>query len=560
MEKTCAQCSAAFEITPEDLAFYEAVSPVYAGEKYDLPPPTFCPECRYQERLIWRNERNIYRNTCKATGKPVVSIFSPDKTWPPVFEQKYWWGDAWDRFAYGKKMDFSRPFFEQWAELFQSMPQLAMNNQNSDNCEYTNQSQNNKDCYMIFCSGEARDCLHGMWLAYDINCIDCLYLERSELCYEVVSSANCYHCMFSQNLENCSYVSFSRNCIGCKNCFGCVNLRNKEYFFFNEQLSKENYEMRLKEFPLHSFSSVQMASERFAEFSRDFPRKYYVGANIENVIGDYLLNDKNAYNVFNCRNAEDVHHCQDVWRARNCRDMTETADNDFSYSVEGVGQCTNALFSKKFAGSSNVVYCSHCNYSKNLFGCVGLNHAQYCILNTQYTKQEYEILVPQIIEHMRRNNEWGRHFPPEYSPFGYNETVAQEYFPLTKEEATVRGYRWSDYDPSPPATAQLTNASRLPDSIGNVSDDVILSLHIACEATARLFKIIKQELEFYRKMQLPLPRLHPDERHRRRMAMRNPRKLWTRECMNCKKAIQTTYSPEKPEIVYCEECYLQTVN
>lgn len=30
--------------------------------------------------------------------------------------------------------------------------------------------------------------------------------------------------------------------------------------------------------------------------------------------------------------------------------------------------------------------------------------------------------------------EWGEFFPHEHSPFGYNETVANEYFPMTESE------------------------------------------------------------------------------------------------------------------------------
>jgi hypothetical protein len=106
------------------------------------------------------------------------------------------------------------------------------------------------------------------------------------------------------------------------------------------------------------------------------------------------------------------------------------------------------------------------------------------------------------------------------------------------------------------------------------------------------FRIIKQELEFYRKHNLPIPRRHPDVRHADRMKMRNPRKLWERlcDCPNCEenwkskktdtedriadtnelfpinpktgkraRKMITTYSPERSERVYCEECYLREV-
>jgi len=66
-----------------------------------------------------------------------------------------------------------------------------------------------------------------------------------------------------------------------------------------------------------------------------------------------------------------------------------------------------------------------------------LNTAKYCILNKQYTKEEYEKLMPKIIEYMEKTEEWGEFFPASLSPFGYNETIAMEYFPLTREEVKV---------------------------------------------------------------------------------------------------------------------------
>ena len=182
----------------------------------------------------------------------------------------------------------------------------------------------------------------------------------------------------------------------------------------------------------------------------------------------------------------------------------------------------------------------------------------YCILNRQYTKDEYERLVPQIIQKMRKDGEWGEFFPPSMSPYGYNETVAAEHFPLAEKDARQRSFSWSNFESPLPDADRLIRGEDLPDSTADIPDD-ILHWAIECEATKRPFKIIKQELDFYRQRKLPIPRLHPDERHRHRMALRNPRKLWNRTCAKCHKPIATSYAPDRPEIVYCEECYLKEV-
>jgi len=156
---------------------------------------------------------------------------------------------------------------------------------------------------------------------------------------------------------------------------------------------------------------------------------------------------------------------------------------------------------------------------------------------------------------MKETGEWGEFFPIMVSPFAYNETVAQEYFPMTEKESLAREYRWREEDVGAVSNHKIPN---IEDNIVDV-DNSILDKTLVCEATKKPYRLIKSELEFYRKMNLPIPRLHPDERHQKRMALRNPRKLWERSCANCQKNIKTTYAPDRPEKVLCESCYLEVV-
>ena len=152
---------------------------------------------------------------------------------------------------------------------------------------------------------------------------------------------------------------------------------------------------------------------------------------------------------------------------------------------------------------------------------------------------------------------WGTFFPSSLTPFAYNETMAKDWFPLSQEEATKRGYRWRE-DTEIPDVKKIIKGKDLPQRIVDIPDDV-LSWAIRCIDTDRPFRIVKKELEFYRSMQLQLPRRHPEERHRLRTLRRHGRRLWSRSCAKCEKGIETTYAPERPEHVYCEECYLKEV-
>jgi hypothetical protein len=104
-----------------------------------------------------------------------------------------------------------------------------------------------------------------------------------------------------------------------------------------------------------------------------------------------------------------------------------------------------------------------------------------------------------------------------------------EYFPLDRRDVLAKHlYGWSDYEPPFPKVEKIIPANKLPDNISDIPDD-ILNWAIECEVTDKPFRIIKQELEFYRKHNLPIPCRHPDQRHLDRMKLRNPKKLYDKK-------------------------------
>ena len=232
--------------------------------------------------------------------------------------------------------------------------------------------------------------------------------------------------------------------------------------------------------------------------------------------------------------------------------------------------------------SKNASYCITSPGVSDVFGCVGLKKKQYCILNKQYTKEEYENLLPKVIKHMNdlpyidkkgRVYKYGEFFPIELSPFGYNETTAQEYFSLTKEEVIMAWYNWKEEDNR---NYKITKKpEELPDSIIETNDSVLDEV-IACEHKGKCeegcmtaFKILPEDLKFYRRMNLPLPRLCSNCRRYQRVKQRNPLKLWPRQCMcdkenhghtgKCEVEFETSYAPDREEIIYCEQCYQKEV-
>ena len=215
-------------------------------------------------------------------------------------------------------------------------------------------------------------------------------------------------------------------------------------------------------------------------------------------------------------------------------------------------------------------YCNTCPGAHDCFGCVGLKKGKYSILNKEYSKEEYGRLKNQIIEHMKdkpyidsRGLEYrfGENFPPNFSDFGYNETIANYYHPLTREEAMEWGYRWADREKR---NYKVTlRPAELPETIAEV-DDSILGEVIECAEknnpnSVGAFRITENELSFYRRMNLPLPRVCFDIRHIRRMDKRPPLKIIKRNCSKCDTEVETVYTEDYAPIVYCEKCYQQEV-
>ncbi|MDD5469672.1 MAG: hypothetical protein PHO92_02630, partial [Candidatus Peribacteraceae bacterium] len=436
-------------------------------------------------------------------------------------------------------------------------------NVNCENCDYCNMSNGSRNCYLVFGNVGNEDCMYGHIVWQSKDCYDCLYTYRSEFCYECIDCVQCHSLSFSRDCDNCSSSSFLVHCVGCHNCFGCVGLKNKSYHIFNESHSEEDYYQKIAALNTGNRNTVELAKKRVQGLVGGEIVKDDHGFNCENVTGDYLYNCRNICDGYDLKN------CEDTMYSATLDSFTDSLDCNFCGINAGARAelCYNCLTIgpnyKLIAchccqnDNANLSYCDTCHGCKDCFGCVSLKKKRYCLLNKQYTQQEYEQLVPRIIEHMKKTLEWGQFFPREFTPFGYNETIAQEYFPMTKEQVLNKRWKWKE-ESEEEEQNYLGPVVPVPDDIKNV-DDEICSRILRCESSGKLYKISPKELMFYRTMKLPLPRKCFAQRQRERFALRNPRRLWGRICAKCGKGIQTTYAPERPEIVYCEECYLKEV-
>ena len=216
---------------------------------------------------------------------------------------------------------------------------------------------------------------------------------------------------------------------------------------------------------------------------------------------------------------------------------------------------THVFFTAGSYSSSFVYYCYNVNNLSNAFGCANLKSKDYTILNKQYSKEDYEVMKEKVIGHMKETGEWGQFFPASCAILDYNESRAMEDYPLTQPEAEALGYSWREEEQ---VRGQGAEGRKLPDEISEITDE-ICSDTLSCVKCSKVYKIIPQELEFYKKMVLPLPRSCKDCRYRNRMDIRNPMNLWKRNCSICETDLYTSFSPEGEERICCEECYKKEV-
>ena len=575
--RTCQSCKTDFTIEPEDLSFYQ---------KIDVPPPTWCPECRNMRRVAWREHRTLYHGSCALCKKETLSIHIPGGPFT-VYCRECWISDRWDPMEYGREYDFTKPFFAQYRELMEQVPRPALTGTNMVNSEYAHASVSCKNCYYVFWSYFSQDSQydHGLLLSRDTY--DSYTTDNSDHAYETLHCNRLFRTSFAYFSDECLDSAMLYNCLGCSDCFGCVNLRKQKYCLWNEQLSKEEYTTKVKEWDLGSYSKLKEAQAKLEKLRLSLPHRYAHILNSINVEGDVIRDAKNCKECYAV--LDGVENCKYIYfgglNLKDSQDVSAGGDMaELLYETVGATRSSRCFFSAGCTNAKDVMYSDWSNLS-DLFGCVGLKKKQYCILNRQYKREEYFVMIEKIKKHMDdmpytdkkgRVYKYGEFFPSELSAYAYNESIAFLWYPKTKQEVLSEGWRWQE---PPTRSYEVSKDPKdLPDHIRDV-DDGILQEIIGClhqgacnHECSTAFRLTPQELAFYRDMNLALPRLCPKCRFAERFAIRNGYRLWPRQCMcgrskyananshahgveSCSNEFKTTFEPDRVEIVYCEQCY-----
>jgi len=546
----CTECNFPFDISEEENLFCHSLQ---------IPTPPNCPKCRLIRRLNERNARKLYYRKCDFSSKKIISMYHEDQPFP-VYDQAVWWSDKWDGLDYGQDFDFNRSFFEQYREFINKVPHFSVFTiaESLENSEFTNCTGYLKNCYLISESDYNEDCQYSNRIYHCKDLLDCSNCYNSEGCYESIDCINCTNLKYSLECENCQDSFALENCIGCSDCIGLMNQRHQQFMILDKQYSKEEFNSLKESLNLNSHSGIVKFLNNAKSFFQNKPKKGTEGQHNENVVGDHVYNSKNAFQCFDCKDLEDCMYCTKVASStKNCIDYTS-----WGFQAELIYNCASCgdnAYNLKFCSTcttniSNLEYCFQCTGSNNLFGCAGLKKKSYCIFNKQYSKEDFVILRERIIKHMESTGEWGQYFPKDICTFGYNETIAMDHFPITKEEALSKGYKWCDYEMPLQKVEKTISPNDVPDSIKDIPETII-NWAIVCETTNKPFNITKQELAFYKKHDIPCPRIKPDQRHANRMKKRPEYRLDITNCSKCQRSIYSNITTGITNPKYCEDCF-----
>lgn len=587
--RTCHWTGEQFPIFQGDVDMLAKLSPMIGGKKYDLPLPTLSPHARRQRRFMFRNERTLYKRKCDLTGQNIVSSYS-DKAPFPVYSYDARRSDKRDGLDYGKDIDPSKSVFQQIKELRDTVPQITLYTVQNENSEYSNFSGWNKNCYLSYSLVYSDTAFYSYRTIKDEYAFDSFNVIGSNNIYEASDTHNsslifnadkifdAAQCYFSLDMMNVQGSLFSTN----KRSGIWVDNKQVDYNTFKTTLASMRKQMK-------SWRWYQELLHRFEGVKQNAYKKNLELEQIENSIGNYIYNAKNMFFGFYVSDIEEGRYSSMTRDMKTIMDVDYDDESEKSYECISTNTSNHQWFCVGVRNSHYSFYSMNCDTCSHIFACVGLKHKEYCIFNKQYSKEEWEQKVGELIERMkkplllnpllkgegdisfeRERIERGEFFAPSLSPFPYNDTIAQEYYPLEQKQAQDLGCSWRDYmfEINIPEGIKTLSAEELPDDIDD-GDEHIYQQAIICTQSGRPFRIMPPELAFYKKHWLALPRFHPDVRHQHRIQQGPGRKLCVRKCDKCgvemlsvyknSKLQSTSWKQNKQQKVYCEDCYKREV-
>jgi len=490
--KICKLCNSKFELSLEEIDLYNKLK----VENIDI-----CSDCQLKNILaFWPSIWKWYKRKCDFSWETIITNYSNNFDFP-VYKSNYFESDKWDvKFL---EIDFESSFFQQLKKLQSLVPRPHMLWLNNENCDYCDDARDCKNCYLAISMLECENLFYSYRNIKCNNSSDLVFCFDSDLCYSLINCKKCYKVYYWLNVENSSVSKFLYDCKNVKNCFMCWNLRTKEYCILNKQYTKEEYEKKLWEINFWSRKEIKKLEKHFLEqIQQKALHRANVNINTENVIWNFVYDSKNCMNISLYQNSQNTINSIRWYQDNDCMFSVWLLDSNLCYNVCQWGYLYNVKFSSYCTRCKDSEYLDNCIDCNNCFWCVWLKNKEYCILNKQYSKENYFENVKKIKDKMIKEEEYWRFFPYNMAYSWYNTTLARFYYPEIKENIIKMWWFWEDEQDE----NNLEDWYDLPDDIKDIPNN-LFSKTIICEKTWKPFNYINQIIEFHKNNTIALPKI-----------------------------------------------------
>lgn len=551
-EHTCVLTGEKWLMTDEEIGWYK---------KFNVPPSSRTPLTRMRILSGFMNGYQWWWHKHAETDKPILSYVHlssglkvlPDQEWLT----KDFSSEAVD-------YDSVQPFFEQFRKLQIKIPLKAANNTVEPEHSMALGSKGDIDSYFVADGGRNRECFFNLFSAMG---------ERSAEIHNVLQAVDSYHINDAFNIHRSQYASdlralsnsaFAFIASDCSDCFGVAIRKHKTNVFFNEQLTKEEYDQRRGAIDLGRRSVAEEWKNKFYQMlTKDIVWPQNMNWNTEDCEGEYLVGARDCRFCYACvKNPTRLYYS--AFTAQEVRDsafVISASDAIDCYQCVFAEKSSNCRFSYSVIRCQNLEYCFECKECENCFGCVGLQRKKFHIFNKEYSEIEYWRRVDELKCAMLERGEYGEIFPLNFSPVYFLQSASAMYWLSGENEAKQLGA--AIYDPSSAdavgeVKVDVTKARssvEIPDSIDEI-DDSWCGVPIRDEVLGRYFTFLKPEISLYKNLRIAPPNKHFIRRISEMIQEANSAVFIDSLCDKCGKkitiSINKTFSKRK---IYCIDCF-----
>lgn len=555
-ERTCVLTGEKWMMDELEISYYR---------KFGSPPSKYSPQTRLKLLGGFRSGFEIFWNRHAFTGEPILSYIHPDVPIPVISDTEWHALDIGAMPEYQGQIDPLKSFFDQFRDLVRKVPMGARREWKNVVNTIGSGMWDVEDCYMAFSTVGVKRSMYTFYcLEGSEDMVQSVHVNASQNCFAATQITRCHSCNVAVISFDCLKCDFIFDCRNCEFVFGGSNLRNKKYVWFNEQLSREEWERRRTEVDLSCRSTFKRYQQQFLAMVEmaAYPENFNV--NSPECTGDYLidgLRSRDCYTSLRLTDCAWMHGSKEAESSAFCVGAYPATQ---LFMCAMVTNSSQVKFCMTCGRSQNIEYCFNCHDCENCFGCVGLRNKKFCIFNKQYSEEEYWIKLDEIKCAMLDRGEYGDFFPQDLSPSATQFSHSTMYFDLTTEEIKALGAPILDPDkgvvlaPKKTVEEPARNVQDVPDCLAQVDPATWVSKPFIDQALNRRWSVVPKEFAFYQSHNLPFPEEHYSSRLRKQILLMNLPEYQTSTCVVCQKSIRVAKNKTFPHRrLHCMDCYLK---